>query len=412
MHRFILAFLGLTLMSVSVWAQDLTVAGFNSRFKLVKTADGKVSQIKLKRAVTTFSIRPFIEQLKNDLFEDQRSSLQKSDFERESEVDALLADMGLDPYSKNQDGAEEALKVKQSLMNVKNINIEETFAALDAKDFWKEFEARLKQALDFMDPTIVANLEDSRFFYRRNVSYEVVKWALNEAKKRFNNVPVLSIASFVIVRVHDMMLEQRAFHHNMLLHYFEVVPEGSFGMSKEEVDRAVSSIYEYRINATAINESNRAARSWQNYGMDNFFITIRSGMSRVRSWSSPMSSLPFKDIKRLNFGFAEVSEAGARKIYHLHLSNHKFTSKPALAFDYSQPKRVKRNRALLNIAGVAVGFIKMPNILKTNVDSFLKSFYVEQVRMEGALVGHFESTGNTSMIDAVYSQRNNFYIVR
>ena len=107
-----------------------------------------------------------------------------------------------------------------------------------------------------------------------------------------------------------------------------------------------------------------------------------------------------------------MSEAGARKIYHLHLSNHKFTSKPALAYDYSQPKRVKRTRALLNIAGVAVGFIKMPNILKTNVDSFLKSFYVEQVRMEGALVGYFESTGNTAMIDAVYAQRNNFYIVR
>jgi hypothetical protein len=412
MHRFILAFLGLSLMSASLWAQDLTSEGFNSRFKLEKSADGKVSQIKLKRVVATFSIRPFIEQLKSDLFNDQKSFQQKSDFEREAQIDALLADMGLDPYSKSQDGAEEALKVKQALMNVKNIDIDNTFAALNAPEFWKEFEARLKKALDFMDPTIVANLDDSRFFYRRNVSYEVVKWALNEAKKRFNNVPVLSIASFIIVRVHDMMLEQRSFHHNMLLHYFETIPEGSYGMTKEEVDRAVSSIYEYRINATALNESNRAARTWQSYGMDNFYITIRSGMSRVRSWSSPMSTVPFKDIKRLNFGFAEVSEAGARKIYHLHLSAHKFTSKPALAYDYSSPKRVKRNRSLLNIAGVAVGFIKMPNFLKTNVDSFLKSFYVDQVRMEGALVGYFESTGDTGMIDAVYAQRNNFYIVR
>jgi len=73
---------------------------------------------------------------------------------------------------------------------------------------------------------------------------------------------------------------------------------------------------------------------------------------------------------------------------------------------------VKRNRALLNIAGVALGFIQMPGWIKGNVDNFIKSFYVEQVRLEGALVAHFESTGNEEMINKIYSQRANFYILR
>ena len=66
---------------------------------------------------------------------------------------------------------------------------------------------------------------------------------------------------------------------------------------------------------------------------------------------------------------------------------------------------------MINIAGLAVGFIKMPGWLKSNVDGFLKSMYVEQVRMEGALVGYFESTGNPQMISCIYVQRNKFYIV-
>jgi hypothetical protein len=209
-----------------------------------------------------------------------------------------------------------------------------------------------------------------------------------------------------------MMLEQRHFHHNMLLHYFETIPETKLGMTKEEVDQTVSSIFEYRIDAQNIFESNRAARDWMNYGMNNFYMSVRAGNNRINEWSGPLSTMSFGDIKKMNYAFASVTHEGARQVYHLHATGHMFTSKPALAYDYSNPNRVKRNRALLNIAGLVLGFIKMPGWLKGNVDSFIKSFYVNQVRLEGALVGYFESTGDTAMIDRIYAQRANFYIVR
>lgn len=400
------------IFSLSSFAQDLALKGFNERFTLVKNAEGKVTIIKLKKATTRFSVRPFIEQIKNDLMLEQNSLYGMSDAEKEIEIDDMLADMGLNPYDKNSDGQEEAQKLKESLLNIRNIDVNVAFAQIEKTDFWKEFEAKLHEAMNFIDPTIIANLEDGRFFYKRQVTYKVVTWALEQAKKKFSNIPVLNIASFVIVRVHDMMLEQRHFSHNMLLHYFETMPESSFGMTKEEVDRAVSSIYEYRIEATNLPESNRAFKDWLNYGMNNFYISVRAGNSKVKSWTSPMSTMAFKDIKKLNYAFAQVVEKDARKIYHLHLNSHKFTQKPALAYDYSNPKRVKRNRSLMNLAGVALGFIKMPGWLKSNVDGFIKSMYVEQVRMEGALVGYFESTGDTGMIKDIYAQRANFYIVQ
>ena len=200
--------------------------------------------------------------------------------------------------------------------------------------------------------------------------------------------------------------------HNMLLHYFETIPETKLGMTKEEVDRSVSSIFEYRIEATNIFESNRAAGDWLNYGMNKFYMQVRAGNTRIRGWEGPMTNVNFENIEKLNFGFVSVTQQGARKIYHLHHMNHMFSSKPSLAYDYSNPKKVKRNRALLNLAGVALGFIQIPGWIKSSVVSFMDSMYVQQVRMEGALVGYFESTGNQPMIDRIYAQRANFYIVR
>ena len=407
MSRLILITLAVMATSVSAFAYEMK--GFDARFGLVKNEEGKVTAIKLKKAVTKFTIRPFLEQIKNDLKVEQASFAAKSLSEKEEQIDEMLFSMGLNPYDKNAEGDEEARRIKESLLNLPNIDVDAAFVALNSGDFWAEFQRRLNEAMMYIDPSVLTYHNDARFFYKKNVTYAVVTWALEQAQKRFADMPILNIASFVIVRVHDMMLEQRLFHHNMLLHYFETVSEDKLGMTKEEVDMAISSIYEYKIQATNLPESNRAAADWMNYGQNNFYKLVRTGNGRVREWQAPLSR--FTDVKKINFAFAEVKEKEAQKIYHLHVNAHKFSSKPALAYDFSQPNRIKRNRALLNLAGIGLGFITMPGWIKDNVQSFLQSLYVEQVRMEGALVGYFEMNGNDAMMKKIYGQRANFYIV-
>jgi hypothetical protein len=395
-------------ISLNAFAQENSVEGFNSRFNLVKNDQGEVTVIKLKRATRFFTIKPFIEQLKNDLLGQQAALKNMS----AAELDDMLIDLGMNPYALNfEAGSEEARNFRDSVLNVANIDVEAAFTELDQKDFWAEFQARLNEAMLFLDPTVVANLNDSRFFYKKAVTHKVVVWALEQAKKRFSNIPVLNIASFVIVRVHDMMLEQRHFAHNMLLHYFETVKENKLGMTKLEVDRAVSSIYEYRIEATNYFESNNANANWANYGMNKFFMMVRAGNSTVTGWTDPLSTRAFSEIKKLNFAFASVSHEGVRKIYHLNHKSHMFSMKPSLAYNYAKPKQVKQLRSLLNIGGVAIGFLKLPDFVKSSAEQFMKSIYVQQVRTEGALVGYFESTGDTAMMKTVYSQRSNLYIV-
>lgn len=397
------------LLSLSAFAQERSVAGFNDRFTLVKNAEGKVVVVKLKRATRFFTIKPFIQQIKNDLLGEQAKLAKMS----ETEIDDMLIDLGANPYALSaEEGSEEASNLKASILNVANIDVEASFAEMNAQgDFWAEFQARLNEAMLFLDPSVVANLEDSRFFYKKAVTHKVVVWALEQAKKKFSNVPILNIASFVIVRVHDMMLEQRHFAHNMLLHYVETVKEDKLGMTKEEVDRMVSSIYEYRIEATDIFGSNRANADWLNYGMNNFYTVVRGGNATIESWKGPFSTMAFTDVKKVNFAFAKVTHEGSQKMYHLMHKAHMFSGKPSLAYDFAKPTKVKRMRSLLNIGGVALGFLKLPAIIKTNADKFIKSLYVGQVRTEGALVGYFESTGDTALMKQIYSQRSNLYIV-
>lgn len=394
-------------LSLAVFAQDLSAAGFHKRFNLVKNDQGEVIAIRLKAISARFTLKPFIEQIKNDILEEQRRIRSQGFADRETEIDQQLLAMGIDPYGK--DGNEEGRTVKEALMNVGGINVEESFSAIEQTGLMREFESRIQDALLQLDLSVVANLNDGRFFYRRNVAYTVVTWALEQAQKRFSSVPLLNLASFVIVKVHNLLHEQRMFHHNMMLHYFEHLPESELGLTKLEVDRAVSSIYEYRIEAMSLPESNRAVQEWASYGWNKFYVQVRQGNNRARG----LETSRYADYARVNFAFGEFSVEGQRKIYNLLANQHMFSGKPALAYDYSNPTKVKRERALLNLAQVALGFIPgIPSFIKSAANTFIDSMHKEQRLLEGALVAHFELAGNAPMVNEVYRQNINPYLVR
>jgi hypothetical protein len=158
-------------------------------------------------------------------------------------------------------------------------------------------------------------------------------------------------------------------------------------------------------------ESNNANADWANYGMNKFFMSVRAGNATVQNWQDGLSVQSYKNVKKLNFAFAEVEHEGAQKIFHLHHKAFMFSMKPSLAYNRAKPNQVKQMRSLLNIGGVVLGFLKITGGLKNSAQQFMQSMYVQQVRTEGALVGYFESTGDTAMMKSVYAQRSNLYIV-
>lgn len=389
------------LFSLSAFA---TPEALNKRFEFKRSEDGTLESVRMKFVTKNFSILPYIEQIKDDIKSEIKRMRSKSFYQ--NELEEFLAELESDrPYDKN--ATENVGVIRESIENLPNIKVDESFNAVLSEGVLNKFEWDLKEALKMLDMAIVANPNDARFFYRKNVTYQVVVKALEFAKKRFDSIPLLNLASFVIVQVHDMVLEQRSFYQNMLLHYLQNYEAGELGLKKSEVDMILSSIYESRISAMNLPESNAAANNWSRYGVNKFFTMLRSCNTKIRRTSRMYDAIN----ARYNFAFVEVVEDGNRVVKNLLNNGHSFSSKASTAYDYSNPNKVRRFRALLNLGELGLGFLPIPGWIKSNVESFIESFYVEQRLTEGALVGYFESRGDEKMATEIANQMANPYLI-
>lgn len=392
--------------SFSAIAENQALEGFNKRFLLKRDSEGELTAVKM-RFTSNFSLKPYLVQIKNDLKEEIQRMRNSNKANVEAEIDALVEEL-IANSDKSAQAQENAAVVRDSLLNLPNINVDHSFAKIHDHGVLKKFEFDLKKALKMLDLSIIAEPTDAKFFYRKNVTYEVVKRTIEFAKKRFDNIPVLNLVLFVVVKVHDLVLEQRTFHQNMLLHYLENFSEKDLGLSKVEADHVFSSIYESRIPVTGYKESQNAAANWARYGTDKFFALVRNGNNRIRrSMNSTMSM-----ANKINFGFIKASnDKGEKVIFNLVDNKHMFSGKMSQAYNFDQPNKVKRTRSLLNLGQVGLGFLPIPGWIKSMTTQFVESFYVKQKLTEGALVGYFESNADAKMFNAIMSQNINPYLM-
>jgi hypothetical protein len=390
--------------SAQVLASAPNLDGFNKRFKVERDDNGQMLAIKMKMFSSKFRLKPYFQQIATMVKEEIQSRRQK-DVDYNAEVDAFIEQLSLE--AKTADDQEAVAAIEESIRNLHNTNIEASMQKVFKGEVFKKFEKDLRDVLRNFSLSILANPNDGRFFYRRNVTYEVVRMALDFAKKKFSHIPLLNIASFVIVEVHNMLLEQRLYHQNMLLHYLSNFSESELGMTKAEIDHIYSSIYESRIAATAYMESNMAVNNWDFYGTDKYFTMLRTVNNRIRREAGT-----YVLAARYNFGFLEVKEEGKRLVKNALVNKHMLSRKMSTAWDYEKPKRIQRNRMLMQLGQLGIGFVPyVPSFIKNLAHQFLNSMYVEQRRWEGALFGYFESQGNHVMAKKVHRQIMNPYLL-
>jgi len=397
----IVLFLSLFAFSLSASANSNVADLLSKRFIFKKDDQGKLDTVKMK-FLGKFSLKPYLMQIKEDIKAEIERMRSKEDYQ--GELDEFIAEISKDANNKEVD--ENSIVIRDSLLNLKNLDVDSAFTQIHSHGVLKKFEFELKDVLKMLDLTIIANPNDARFFYRKNVTYEVVTRALNFAKKRFDNIPILNLVSFVIVKVHDLVLEQRQFHQNMLLHYLQNHTASDLGLEKKEVDFVMSSIYESKIAAINLPESNAAAANWTDYGFNKFYTMVRGANTRIRRTNSSYDAIN----GRYNYGFVEVVEEGERVVKNLIDNKHSFSSKAPTAYNYDKPNKVKRMRSLLNLGQVGLGFLPIPGWLKQQAQNFIESFYVKQKLTEGALVAYFEEQGNLVMANNIKSQMINPYI--
>lgn len=369
---------------------------FQKRFKFVRD-NGKLVEVRDASMTAGFSIRPYIEFIKENLKKEQALMNSKSDYFLE--VEEMLAE---DFKSMGDEKGDQAQIVIDSLKALRDVDIDGIFNNPKFKTYIDQVEIKMANAMNSLNPFVIARLDNSSYFYNRAVTYQVVKWGLDLARKIFSSVPVLNTASYVLVKVEKLIRERREFHQNMLMHYLEN-HESETGLEKEEVDLIYSSIQESRIPWFAFWESNAAKQGWAKYGVNKFYVNVRLANNRLRANRSRYS----RRGTRLNFAFQEVVEKNENVIVNLFDTNDMFNSKPAVAYNLDNPQKIARKRMVLQLAGLGLSFLSLPSWIKDIADGYIKSHYEKQRITEGSLYGYFESQEDLQMQEAIIKQYQN-----
>jgi len=393
--RRLLVLLFITL-SVSVQASD-GLESFQKRFQVVKK-DGKSVMIRDRSLKFQFSIAPYLTMVKSWIKEEQLRQNAKGDYEHE--IAQLLE---ADQMEKGVYSNEQLPIVVESLKTLQGIDVDQVFSNPQFNAFFQKFELDLNTALSKLDPFVVANMEESKFFYTKRVTYQVVTIALNIAKKQFSQIALLNTASYVLVEVERMVREKRLFHQNMLLHYLENIPEDKIGLTHSEANRAFSSIYESRIPWYAFWESRAAQDSWEKYGTTKFFTEVRAANARLRQYQTTYDQVG----DRLNYAFQKATIEGEEVMLNIMDTENMFKTSPAVAMYINNPTRIARKRTVLQLAQLGMSFLSLPSWIKSPVESYLKSSYQNQRLTEGALYGYFESQADLDSMQSVLMNYQN-----
>lgn len=393
-------------------------SAFEKRFE-VSYKDNNAVQISIRGAQGFhFSLQPYLSLIKKILIEEQN---QINTLGYTDEIHELLGEEFIDLSNPatlqggqmnrsraNSMKTRDIKNIVDALRELSKYDFNEIFSDPKFIDTLSQLEVRMNKALSYINPNVLARMDDSRFFYKKNVIEKVSKWGLNLAKNQLSVVPVLNTALYVIDKISRMLQERRLFMQNMLLHYLQNSKPEELGMNISNVRHALSSIYESQIPWFMFWESNKAKKDWDGYGAKNFSASMRGANRTLVSNFHRYESVD----NRINFAFQDVyiNDELGKAIINLFDSEAMFTSKPAVAYYYDKPGKVKRKRVLLQLAELGLSFLTIPNFLKSQISKYIGSFYYRQVITEGSLVGYFEDNGREKMRDMILSQTVNPYL--
>jgi hypothetical protein len=381
---------------------DSFESNFDKHFKVKRDDQGKLIAVKARMVSFKFNMKDFVERIKNDLKDEQLKQIMKGK-QYNVELEEMINEFGFENKSDQDDVAH---VIREVLNGLAGVDVDESFGIIEKTGFFTEFAAKLRQALLNFDLSVIANPNNSRFFYRKKATYRVVTWALDFARKRFSSIPILNAASYVIVKVEKLIREQREYYQNMLLHYLHRY-EDRLGFTKEEADHIFSSIYEARISWTGLMESNRAADTWDRYGTNKFFLALRTSNNRFRNarWN-------YRSVgPKASYAFATVTGEKGKMIINLVNNKHMLSSAPAVAYYFEKPKKIMRTRLLIQIVEMAISFVPVGDGLKNIFNNFAKSFYEKQKITEGALVAYLDLAGEDELAQKMVNQTLNPFLM-
>lgn len=375
----------IALISFSVSAQQLD--GFEKRFKLVKDLQGNLVTIHDQSLNFKFSLKPYLKFIKEQLLNEQYQLQSKGLEAYQAQLDHLFEG---ELWSQGDQGSTTRLLLTDSLVALEKLDVDAVFSSPEFNEVMKTFESKIQEAWRMLDPTVVARADDPKFFWKKTAIHQALVFALDFARKRLSTVPLLNTATFVLKESERLIRASRLYHQNMLLYYVEEFKAEDLGMTHVEANRVFSSIHEARIPWYAIWESNAAAANWDKFGVDRFYVSVRSANDRLFRHKAKYDKLG----ERVNYAFQYATYKGDVVVLNKFHGTHSFDGKPSIALNLDRTSRVMRQRIVLQLANLGLSFVPMPAFIKDLAHGFIKSFYEKQSLTEGALYATFEAKGD------------------
>jgi hypothetical protein len=218
---------------------------------------------------------------------------------------------------------------------------------------------------------------------------EVVKQSLSIAKEIFSLAsPAFSVFEFLVDSHIENLVSRREFFQNALL---VAIEQDTTQFTKAEKDAIRSSIFYSRLSLTDLSKRDKARKAWPTYGN----VELQKLIAKCDGYVKGKSA------------FGPCFKVDGQEIRNRLVSKNKLSKSASLAFDYSEPKRVRAKRQFLMITKLGLKLLPVPSLLKKPVKTWLNSQYITQRKTEGFLLGWTRQSNETRIGEwVIYGSAN------
>lgn len=226
-------------------------------------------------------------------------------------------------------------------------------------------------------------------FDTEKVLEEVIKGVFDVAQQVLPiSNPAFDVLEFLVDTHVDNLKTRREFFQNQLL---VAIENDTSLFTKSEKSAIRSSVFYSRLSMVKSGTRNKAKKAWSTYGDSE----LKTMLSKCDGYTNGKSA------------FGPCFKLDGQEVRNRLVNKNRLSKSASLAFDYSNPKRVRSKRQFLMVTKLGLKLLPAPGLLKKPVSIWLNSQFVNQRKTEGFMFGWTSENNETRVGDWVLYGSNN-----
>ncbi len=346
-----------------------TLSDFQSRFEVTHNSNNE-TVINDKKLLEGVSIQNFVVYL-SDLF--QTKTVPQFNTEKCAAANY------------DQQNAELFKMAQQTVGVIAKFNFGQIINSPEFANFLNKFDAEFNKFIAQESIISIANLDNSTYFYKANTTGYIIGKLKDLIMNTLGMPGGAKLALFFGDYYEGYVLQKRAYDQNILLSYLIKYSADTLGLTQQQHDQALSSIFESRIKAgnvfSAKKESKLAQGNWLGYGKTK---VVELQADAQKRWDKN-KKLFDSEIRRIDPVFSIAQFKGAPIYINLSQKTGTFTARPPVAFDEQCPDYSYLKRYSYNLVRLGMDVLGVP--FSGPIDKLFFEQYKNEIPTEGLLFG-------------------------